>query len=165
MRAHSFSHQVCKTHSSPVRCTCSVNEPGLYDYIICNDNLERAGAELQAVADRALKGLVGRPADQPPAASPSAAAPQVRMCACTHLCLLVPAQGAAHQDVRVQCLPWRHKPGGTGDHYPAVLVQQPRSLCFVRQSVAGFMPSGRTGSASNPHRLRFMPLVASSCLP
>ena len=56
----------------------SVNEAGLYDYIICNEDLAQAGQELQAVALRALQGLVGRPADQPPAAPPAQPAPQVR---------------------------------------------------------------------------------------
>ena len=54
-----------------------MNEAGLYDYIICNENLDRAGQELQAVAQRALQGLVGRPADQPPAASSAEPAPEV----------------------------------------------------------------------------------------
>ena len=54
----------------------SVNEVGLYDYIICNEDVDSAGKELKAVAERALQGLVGRPADQPPAAASAASAPE-----------------------------------------------------------------------------------------
>ena len=50
---------------------CSVNEAGLYDYVICNDSLEQAGKELQEVATRALQGLTGRPAGAPPMSSPA----------------------------------------------------------------------------------------------
>ena len=61
------------------RLLCSVNEAGLYDYVICNDSLAQAGQELQAVADRALQGLTGRPSGAPPMSRP-AENPQVCFC-------------------------------------------------------------------------------------
>lgn len=38
---------------------CSIKEPGLYDYVIFNDELEDAFAQLMLVAKRALSGKQG----------------------------------------------------------------------------------------------------------
>ncbi len=38
---------------------CSIKEPGLYDYVIFNDDLEDAYAQLVLVAKRALSGMQG----------------------------------------------------------------------------------------------------------
>ena len=38
---------------------CSIKEPGLYDYVIFNDDLEDAFAQLVLVAKRALSGKTG----------------------------------------------------------------------------------------------------------
>ena len=80
MSAEPFSQlrQVNQQHQTMLtQCTLySVNEAGLYDYIICNEDVDSAGKELKAVAERALQGLVGRPADQPPAAASAASAPE-----------------------------------------------------------------------------------------
>ena len=40
-------------------CCCSIKEPGLYDYVIFNDDLEDAFAQLVLVAKRALSGKTG----------------------------------------------------------------------------------------------------------
>jgi guanylate kinase len=40
-------------------CVCSIKEPGLYDYVIFNDDLEDAFAQLVVVARRALAGQQG----------------------------------------------------------------------------------------------------------
>lgn len=42
-----------------VMCSCSIKEPGLYDYVIFNDDLEDAFAQLVVVARRALAGQQG----------------------------------------------------------------------------------------------------------
>ena len=44
---------------------CSVNERGLYDYLIINDNLEAAVAQLREVAHRAVLGLDPEPGKVP----------------------------------------------------------------------------------------------------
>ena len=51
----------------------STKEKGLYDYVIVNDNLERAFQELAAVAVRAVMGETGPPGAAPGAPSTSAA--------------------------------------------------------------------------------------------
>ena len=38
---------------------CSVQEGGLYDYILCNDDLEAAFQQLRVIAQRALSGHTG----------------------------------------------------------------------------------------------------------
>lgn len=42
-------------------CGCSIKEPGLYDYIIFNDDVEEAFRQLASVTERALRGQVCRP--------------------------------------------------------------------------------------------------------
>ncbi|KAK9809154.1 hypothetical protein WJX72_010332 [[Myrmecia] bisecta] len=63
----------------------SIKEPGLYDYVIFNDDLEEATLQLTSVAERALAGKIGNGTDNPtvqpasPAKSPTqkqAAKPQ-----------------------------------------------------------------------------------------
>ena len=54
---------------------CSVDEPGLYDYVLVNDDFETTYLEFQRVADLALAGQVGGPLTATPApAAPSLAA-------------------------------------------------------------------------------------------
>lgn len=43
----------------------SVNERGLYDYLIINDNLDEAAGKLRAIASRALQGLEPEPGKVP----------------------------------------------------------------------------------------------------
>ena len=38
---------------------CSVDEKGLYDHVVSNDNIEQAFAELEQIAKRALDGEIG----------------------------------------------------------------------------------------------------------
>ena len=38
---------------------CSMDEDGLYDYVIVNDELDKASEELTLIAERALAGEVG----------------------------------------------------------------------------------------------------------
>ncbi len=40
---------------------CSINEKGLYDYLLINDDLEEAAKRLRAIADRAARGLDPEP--------------------------------------------------------------------------------------------------------
>ena len=40
-------------------CMRSIKEPGLYDYVIFNDDLDEAFSQLATVARRALAGQVG----------------------------------------------------------------------------------------------------------
>lgn len=40
---------------------CSINEKGLYDYLLINDDLEEAVKRLKAIADRAVKALDPEP--------------------------------------------------------------------------------------------------------
>ena len=51
--------QVCAADTTSVYCCCSIKEPGLYDYVIFNDDLEDAFAQLVLVAKRALSGKTG----------------------------------------------------------------------------------------------------------
>jgi hypothetical protein len=44
-----------------------MNEPGLYDYIVVNNDLEAASKELDGIAARALMGEVGGPSTAPAA--------------------------------------------------------------------------------------------------
>ena len=57
----------CTRQSEPdaLLCACSIKEPGLYDYIIFNDDVEEAFRQLASVAERALRGQVWRPCCQP----------------------------------------------------------------------------------------------------
>lgn len=58
---------------------CSLNEAGLWDYVIVNDTMEKTGQQLQAIAERALAGQIGNgivsvpPADSSSVVSISAA--------------------------------------------------------------------------------------------
>ena len=49
---------------------CSIKEPGLYDYVIFNDDLEDAFAQLVLVAKRALSGKQATARSPSPARSP-----------------------------------------------------------------------------------------------
>ena len=51
--------QACAADATSLRCCCSIKEPGLYDYVIFNDDLEDAFAQLVLVAKRALSGKTG----------------------------------------------------------------------------------------------------------
>ena len=53
------SLQACAADAKSVYCCCSIKEPGLYDYVIFNDDLEDAFAQLVLVAKRALSGKTG----------------------------------------------------------------------------------------------------------
>lgn len=60
---------------------CSVNEEGLYDYIVFNNELEDALAQLRDIADQALAGLSGQGAKLSKArATADAAAASPKVC-------------------------------------------------------------------------------------
>jgi hypothetical protein len=66
VRARDHARQLlCTSHRALHRPDCSLNEPGLYDYMIINDDLDVAAGRLQAVADRALAGLPAEPGQVP----------------------------------------------------------------------------------------------------
>ena len=50
---------------------CSLNEAGLWDYVIVNDTMEKTGQQLQAIAERALAGQIGNGIAPVPTADPS----------------------------------------------------------------------------------------------
>lgn len=49
----------------PMHAACSLNEKGLYDYLIINDNLEEAVAKLRAIAARCAAGMDPEPGQVP----------------------------------------------------------------------------------------------------
>ena len=51
--------RACAAVTISTCCCCSIKEPGLYDYVIFNDDLEDAFAQLVLVAKRALSGKTG----------------------------------------------------------------------------------------------------------
>ena len=51
--------RACAADTTSIYCCCSIKEPGLYDYVIFNDDLEDAFAQLVLVAKRALSGKTG----------------------------------------------------------------------------------------------------------
>ena len=59
MTKQALSLQACAANITSVHCCCSIKEPGLYDYVIFNDDLEDAFAQLVLVAKRALSGKTG----------------------------------------------------------------------------------------------------------
>ena len=61
---------------------CSVNEEGLYDYVVFNKEVEDALAQLKDIAEQALQGLSGQGAKLSrarAAADAAAASPTVRV--------------------------------------------------------------------------------------
>lgn len=63
---------------------CSLNEAGLWDYVIVNDTMEKTGQQLQAIAERALAGQIGNGIAPVPAADkPSSVCDLADTCAST----------------------------------------------------------------------------------
>lgn len=54
---------ITRLDSARIEMESAEKEPDLYDYVIVNDNLERAVGELRLVAEGALRGEVGRTVD------------------------------------------------------------------------------------------------------
>jgi hypothetical protein len=67
--------------------TRSVNERGLYDYLIINDNLEDAIQKLRAIAARALQGLEPEPGKVPESVLIEDVSGGMSQCMCMCQCL------------------------------------------------------------------------------
>lgn len=56
---------VCMHACMTFDCPCSLNERGLFDYLLLNDDLDATAAELSRIAQRAIAGLPAEPGQVP----------------------------------------------------------------------------------------------------